>query len=151
LKALLATDIDAGGNAWVLTGDHTGRVIGSRFESPSDEDWFSYNAPVAGRYLIVETFGPGVDAELEVCAPSTTVYGRQGTLDSLPDTSGKGYGHWMIRNDGGALDTGDARIAFMAPVAGTYRIRVRSRDQVAGSYYLMFEDTGINGGWHAMP
>jgi hypothetical protein len=151
VRALLVTDIDTGGSAWVLTGDHTGRVIGSRFESGSDEDWFSYNAPVAGRYLIVETFGPGVAADLEVYAPSTTVYGRQGTLDSLPDTSGKGYGHWMIRNDGGGLDSGAARIAFMAPVAGTYRIRVRSRDQVASSYYLMFEDTGINGGWHAMP
>jgi hypothetical protein len=149
LRALLTSDIDAGDNPWVLTQDHTGRVIASRFESSTDEDWFSYTAS-AGRRIIVETFA-GTATEIEVYAPATTVYGRQGTIDSLPDTSGKGYGHWMLRNTGGAIASGGARVVFVAPVSGTYRVRLRSTSQVTAAYYLMFNDTGINGGWYPMP
>jgi hypothetical protein len=150
LRASLSVDIDSGGSPWVLTGDHTGRVIGARFESGSDEDWYSYDVSLGGRYVIVETFGD-VATDIEVYTPPSTIYGRQGTYDSLPDTSGSGFGHWMLRNDGGAVGSAGARLAFMAPVAGTYRFRVRSKSQIAANYYLMFEDTGLNGGWYAMP
>ncbi len=147
IKALLTTDIDidsTAANAWRIDGQ--GQVLGSRFDSGADaEDWYHFTATAAGDWFVVETFGlgSGVNTVLELYAPPETLYGRTGAADSLPDTSGgNGLGHWMLKNDMGALFGNGSRIAFMAPVAGTYYVRVMNAWATEGPYYLVFEDVG---------
>jgi hypothetical protein len=157
VQALLTSDIDldsSAANAWTLTTDATsGRVLGSRFETGSDaDDWYQFTAAAEGDWFLVETFGlgPGVGTTLELYTPPATLYGRTGTIDSMPDSSGgNGLGHWMLQNADGALINGGARIAFQAPVPGTYYVRVKNRYATAGRYYLAFDDAGqvLRTGW----
>uniref|UniRef100_A0A7V3VTF2 Peptidase C-terminal archaeal/bacterial domain-containing protein n=1 Tax=candidate division WOR-3 bacterium TaxID=2052148 RepID=A0A7V3VTF2_UNCW3 len=150
IKANLTTDIDVDStatNAWTLSADaNLGRVIGTRFETTSDEDWFKFMGGSKCRNYIIETWGldSGVDTIIEIYAPSSTIWSRTGTLDSLPDTSnGNGLGHWMLQDDDGALDSRGSRIAFATPVIGTYYVRVKNKGTSSGSYYIAFEDTGL--------
>jgi len=159
IQATLTADIDIDStptNAYTLTNnDSTGRVLGARFETATDEDWYKFTASAGGTFFMVETFGldAGVDTELEIYAPSSTLFGRTGTPDSLPDTSGgKGLGQWMLRDDDGAISLKGSRLAFFVPVAGTYYVRARNKSgSSAGKYYLMFEDTAIQTSWSPYP
>jgi len=150
LKAATSLDIDVdstAANAWVLDdGPATGKVIGTRFETGSDEDWYKLTSTQEGGLFVVETWGlgAGVDTVVEVYAPPETMYGRTGTPDSLPDTSGgQGLGHWMLQDDDGGLASKGSRLAFMTPVPGTYYIRVKMKPGSSpGRYYVAFSDVG---------
>ena len=159
VKALLTQDLDVDGsvaNAWTLSNSATtGRLIATRFETMSDEDWYKFTTTTEGRFVIVETFGlaTGADTVMEIYAPTSTIFGRPATeVDALPDTSdGRGLGHWMIRDDDGALAPRGSRLAFIAPVAGTYYVRVRNVGAGSGRYLVAFEDTGVDSPWSAYP
>lgn len=133
-------------NAWTLSADaDIGRVLGTRFETLGDEDWYKLVATSDAQWFVVETFGldNDVDTVMELFTPPTTQYGRTGTLDSLtPSPGSQGLGHWMLRDDDGALAERGSRIAFQAPVAGTYYVRVTNQGTGVGSYYVAFEDVG---------
>jgi hypothetical protein len=158
IKAQTTLDIDSNStaaNAWLLTNDSiTGRILGSAFETTTDEDWYKFNVSTEGRRVIFETYGlyANVNTLVEVYTPSTTVYGRTGTLDSMEDTSGgNGLGHWMLQSDDAGYWPNGSRLAFLTPVAGTYYVRVKNTAQTVGGYYVMFEDTGLNAGWVNYP
>jgi hypothetical protein len=59
-------------NAWSLSG--TG-MLGSRFESTTDGDWYKISA-TSGRYYSVETIvlDTGVNTKIEVYAPTSALY-----------------------------------------------------------------------------
>lgn len=140
-------------NAFTLTSDSAGKTYGSRFESGADIDWYKFSA-VGGQFYHFETYAMegAADTVIEVYAPSTTVYGRTGTIDSLPDYSGAGLGDWMLETDDSTLASLGSRVAFMAPATGTYYIKVMPYDgDSIGSYQVMFEDTGSWVGWPDYP
>jgi len=134
--------------------DPSGRTYGVRFESGTDVDWYRFPAE-EGRFYRLETYAldSPADTFMELYAPSTTVYGRQGTVDSLPDVSGGfGLGFWMFQDDDGAVTSLGSRISFMAPATGNYYVKVRPYSQWnSGGYAMMFEDTGVSFGWPAYP
>ena len=141
-------------NAWTLTNDaRSGRVLATSFDDAADEDWFQFTSTQQGRWFVVETWGlaGSVDTQIEIYAPDDTIFGRTGTLDVLPDTSGQGEGHWMLRDDNGAIDDGGSRLAFVTPVAGTYYVRVINSGTGTGPYQLMFEETNGSVPWTAFP
>ena len=155
VKATLGEDIDQGTHqsAWELPDEENGYVLASRFESAGDEDWYSYTTSVSGRWLLFEVFDATATPEIEVYAPATTVYGRTGTLDALPDTSGgAGLGHFMLKksNNGFVFGQG-ARLGVIAIYPGTYYFRVRNTSGASGSYSLMFDDSGLQSGWSQLP
>ena len=154
VKATLTEDIDQGTAqaAWQLPEEDAGYVLATRLETAGDEDWYQYNVSVSGRYLIFEVLNATTTPEIEVYAPASTVYGRTNTIDSIPDTSGgAGLGHYMLKKSDNAFGTGSARMAVMTVYPGTYYFRVRSTTNSAGSYSVMFDDTGLNGGWSQLP
>jgi hypothetical protein len=153
IRALLTSDIDVDStpaNAWelavALATPAEGEVVGARFESAQDEDWYSFTTAYDSFNFVVETYAPpggSADTMLEVYAPPETIFGRTGTLDSLPDTSGHGIGHWMLQDHGGALSPGGSRLAFLTPAAGTYYIRVRNMGGNDAPYYLAFHRSSV--------
>jgi hypothetical protein len=161
IRALLTSDIDVDStpqNAWQLAVELTtpaeGEVLGARFESSLDEDWFVFTTDYDGLIFVVETFVPSggaADTMLEVYAPPETIFGRTGALDALPDTSGHGLGHWMLQDHGGALSPGGSRLAFVVPAAGTYYIRVRNMGGNDAPYYLAFHRSSVVSSWFPYP
>lgn len=159
IRASGSPDIDVdstAAHAWELGTDTTSNlVVGTRFETATDEDWFKFTASSGGIFAF-ETWGldSGVDTVVEVYAPSDTIWGRYGTLDSLTDTSGgtNHLGHWMVKDDDSGLGARGSRVVMLAPLGGTYHIRVRNKAGAdAGNYYFVFEDYGPYGGWPSYP
>jgi len=146
-------DIDANGPFFLRSTD-SGRTYGSQFETEHDQDFYAFSASTEGQWFTIETLGLGinVDTVLEVYAPSSTLYGRLNppNVDGFSDMSGVGYGQWMLLDDDGGLDARGSRLNFLAPVAGTYYVRVRNKFQSPGEYVIMFEQgtATTTSGWN---
>jgi hypothetical protein len=140
-------------NAFTLSSASPGRTYGARFEAANDVDWYKFTGQ-EGQFYRIETYAMegGADTVIEVYGPSSTVYGRTGSADALPDVSGAGLGFWLMQSDDDGLAFRGSRISFMAPATGTYYLKVVPYDAAnTGSYQIMFEDTGVWFGWPTYP
>jgi hypothetical protein len=148
VRATLSTDIDVNNtlaNAWELSSDPARRLVASKLESTSDEDWYKFTTG-EGYWINLETFGlNGVDTVIEVYAPTTTMWKTPWMTDT---SGGRGLGHWMLTDDDGALPSLASRLSFFAPVAGTYYVRVKPYNAgSSGAYSIVFEDRGYRSFW----
>jgi hypothetical protein len=139
-------DIDGNGlagNAWDLEDDVArGTMLGAKFETTGDKDWYRIYADQPCRSFTITTWGlsDNVDTEIEIYAPESTLFGRTGTIDSLPNTSGSSnLGHWMLKDDDGGITARGSSLTFTAPVAGYYYVWVKNKGTAAGDYYLAWE------------
>lgn len=148
VKASLTADIDVNNtlaNAWLLDSSDARRLVATKFDSTSDEDWYKFTT-TSGHWINVETYdmANGADTVIEVYGPTSMLFAQYYMTDT---SGGKALGQWMLRDDDGAHASLGSRLSFFAPVDGTYYVRVRPYSSGAGTYKLMFSDIGYVSFW----
>lgn len=102
-----------------------GAAQSASISSPSDHDWFYFDA-VADQTYRIETFNLGPEADTVVC-----LYSAMGTsLISCDDDSGPGFA---------------SRIWWRAPAAGRYYVKVRDYRQDIGGHRVAYQISATAG------